>query len=347
MTVQVGDLTSFANSTYNRIAKERGLWQDIAHTSQNFHVMSRLLKEKSVTYKSGKAIEWYLTEIYNESPKAVGLMEPDTLNMARGSTRAEIPWMHMTGNLTVEEHLTQMNSESPERVYDEMLMNRHHLLGGWAEYLETVFCQDTPNDSKTPFSLLYWVVKYNNSGVFGFDGGNPTNFSSGAGGLTVAAHPNTKNAAYAYSAVTDDDLISGLEQMFDKTVFKSPARYDSLVDEKTRRELLTNYAALQAYRSFLKTMGDGSRRDAGDVDEVVFRKIPLVWMSELDADTTNPYYMVDWSSLQFAVLKNFFLKEGAFKEVSGYHNVRAMFMDLSLNLMCYDRRRNGVAYNPA
>lgn len=344
MTVQVGDLTAFANSTYNRIVKQRGTWQDIAHTAQDFHVMSRLLNEKSVTYKSGKAIEWYLAEAYNESPKAVGLLEPDTLNLSRNSTRAEIPWMHMTGNMSIEEHLVQMNSESAERVYDDIVKARYELLGGWAEALETMFFADTANDGKTPFGLPYYVVKYDNAGTFGFDGGNPTNFSGGAAGLPVASHPNWKNPVYQYTSVTEDDLISGLEQMFDKSVFKRPAAYPSIVDEKTRREILTNYAALQAYRSFCKTMGDGSRRDAGDVNEVMFRGIPMKWVPELDADTENPYYMIDWSSIQFAVLKNFFLKEGAFKEVSGYHNLRTMFMDLSLNLMCWDRRRNGVAH---
>lgn len=344
MAIQVDNLSAFLNSTYDRISKERGMWQDIAHTVQDFPVMKRLLNEKSITYKAGKAITWTLSEGYNESPRAVGLLTPDVLNMARFSTQGTVPWMHMTGNMTYEEHLVQMNSAGPEQIYDDLQKAKYELLGGWAEALETMFWTDTADDGVTPFGLPYYDVKYDNSGTFGFDGGDPTNFSGGAAGLLAASHPNWKNPVYQYTAVTEDDLISGLEQMFDKSIFKAPAAYNSNVDEKTRRELCTNYAGLQAYRSFLKTMGDGSRRDAGDVDSVLFRGIPVKWVPYLDSDTENPFYMIDWSSIQFAVLKGFFLKKGDFQKVEGYHNVRAMFQDLSLNLICWDRRRNGVAH---
>jgi hypothetical protein len=76
----------------------------------------------------------------------------------------------------------------------------------------------------------------------------------------------------------------------------------------------------------------------------VFRNHPIIWVPKLDADTTNPVYGVDHSTFYPICLRGNYLRESKPMTDATQHNVYQVFVDLSYNYICLDRRRNWVFY---
>src|SRR5690606_3042281 len=75
------------------------------------------------------------------------------------------------------------------------------------------------DDKLAPFGIPYWVVK---DSTAGFNGGNPSGFSSGAGGLDSSRHTRWANYTDSYTNVTKADLIKKMRTAYRKIRFKSP-----------------------------------------------------------------------------------------------------------------------------
>ena len=98
----------------------------------------------------------------------------------------------------------------------------------------------------------------------------------------------------------------------------------------------------------LASVEAGAGADIGSVDmQLVFRRHPIIWVPQLDDTSvytaaTNPVYAIDHSTFYPVVLKGDYLREGDAEKVPNQHNVFRVFVDLSYNYMCIDRRRNAL-----
>ena len=81
--------------------------------------------------------------------------------------------------------------------------------------------------------------------------------------------------------------------------------------------------------------------------QAVFKKIQFNWVPKLDDDTENPVYGIDITSFFPVVLAGDYLRESSPAKAAKQHNVFEVFVDLSYNFLCIDRRRNFVIHNPA
>jgi len=67
-----------------------------------------------------------------------------------------------------------------------------------------------------------------------------------------------------------------------------------------------------------------------------------VWVPKLDSDSQNPVYGVDHSTFYPVCLTGDYLRESEAKPAPSQHNVFQVFVDLTYNYLCIDRRRNWV-----
>ncbi len=95
------------------------------------------------------------------------------------------------------------------------------------------------------------------------------------------------------------------------------------------------------------TAGSGG----GGVQEIdgtlTFKKNPLIWVPQLDDTTvftaaTNPIYQIDHGVFYPVCLKGDYLRETGPVVAPNQHNMYRVFLDLTYNFICVNRRRCAV-----
>ncbi len=84
-------------------------------------------------------------------------------------------------------------------------------------------------------------------------------------------------------------------------------------------------------------------RDLASMDgKTLFKGRPIVSAPYLDNDSSNPIYIIDWSTMQFGIIKGWKERISAPQTVPGKHNVRAVFLDAGTNMICTNLRKQAV-----
>jgi hypothetical protein len=180
----------------------------------------------------------------------------------------------------------------------------------------------------------------------GFNGGDPAGFASGAGNLATATYSTWKNYTAQYTNVTKSDLISKMRTAYRKIKFESPV---DIPDYRRGRgdqyRIYLNETTIKAFEDLGEQQNENLGRDLASMDDTItFRRNPLVWTPELDSDTTYPIYMLNFAYFAPVFLKGDYLRESDPAKAEGQHNVFVVFVDLTWNILCTDRRRQAVFY---
>ena len=112
----------------------------------------------------------------------MGLVEVDNTNYADVITTGSIPWRHLETSWTIDRRMIAMNLD-PARIVEIFLTQREQAIISLAEYFEATSFWNKPStssDNKEMFGIFYWLSY---SATQGFNGGNPTGFTAGRGGL--------------------------------------------------------------------------------------------------------------------------------------------------------------------
>lgn len=316
-------------------------WTDIYTALQDHVAMGSLLKKARVTFQSGYGINWQVMVNNSGSAKMTGLYEEDTVNVGDVLKNANIPWRHLTTNYAFDEREITMNA-SPAKIVDLLKVRRVDAMIALAELLEDQFWDDPADNDSDMFGIPYWIVK-DTSGN-GFNGGNPTNFSGGAGGLDTATYSNWKNWAGGYTNVSKTDFVRKLRKACTFTKFKSPTPQPQYSGGgQGRYGYYTNYNVLGLLEELLEAQNDNLGNDIASKDgQVLFRGNPVTWVPKLEADTSDPFYGVNWDTFKIAFLKGEYLKESRPMKAPNQHRVQQVHVDATLNGLCRDRRRNFV-----
>jgi hypothetical protein len=196
--------------------------------------------------------------------------------------------------------------------------------------------------------IPFWVQK---SATEGFNGGDPSGFSAGAGDLSTSTYPNWKNYTFSYAAVSRLDLLAKWRKASEFTKFMPPNKYPEQAAGLGQYRYYTTYRLLAPLEALLEgrneNLGVDLAKYAGDV---VFKGVPVKWVPQLENssaagyDSTDPIYGINWKVLRP------YTKTGRWKVRSKpmtlpqQHTVRAVFTDYWLQQLCIDRRRLFVGY---
>lgn len=336
--MQAEDIADIAFAGLKELGRMK--WTDIYTDLQEHVAMGSILKKERVVFGSGSAIQWQVMTNNTGAARRTGLYEPDSVNVGDVLQNASIPWRHVTTNYAFDERELTMNA-SPAKIVDLLKVRRADAMISLAELMEDLFWDDPEDDNLSPFGIPYWIVK-DTSTAGGFNGGNPTNFSGGAGGLDSSTYTNWKNWAGAYSEVNKTDFVRRARKAATFTKFKSPVPQPQYFTGD-RYGYYTNYNVIQGLEELLEQQNDNLGNDVASKDgQVLFRRNPVIWTPKLEADTSDPFYGINWGTLRVAFLRGEYLKQMRPMRAPLQHRTMQAFIDLTWNVLCRDRRRNFV-----
>ena len=253
---------------------ERMKWTMIATDLQEYVMLPMLLKKEKVQIESGHSITWDVQHTTGGAARWVGLGEEDTVNIVDTLVQATIQWRHVTTNYAFVRQEVKMNN-SPARIVNLIKTRRTAALIDLAETLESKLWSKPTDSTNTtdPFGVTYWVVK---NATTGFNGGNPSGFSSGAGGLSTSTYPNWANYTANYTNSTKDDLVTKWRAAATKTKFKSPVDFPELKRGGDRYGYYMNYDTIAA----IETIGEQQNENLG-------RDIASIWWAPVVESTES------------------------------------------------------------
>ncbi len=343
-TFQANDLADLIATTLNELGELK--FTDLMSDYQNTIALKRLIKKEKTTFDAGPNIQFNVITDHNNSARFVGLGEVDIVDIPNVMTTGVIPWRHITWNWAIERREIAMN-RSPRKIVDLTKTRRIAAFGSAIIRFERAFWRvPASTDTKTMYGVPYYVVKSNTAATSanndGFNGSLPSGYTTVAN-LNPTTYARWQNYATQYTAVSKDDFIRKARRMAVYTDFMP------LVDEIPTYNIgddygyYTNYALLGALEEILDQQNDELGTDIASQDgKVLFRRAPVVFVKELDLDTTNPFYGLNWGELRTAGLRGEWMHETSIPIQPGQHTVAATHTDCTLNLLCRNRRRLGV-----
>lgn len=318
-------------------------FQQIAQSFPDYEVFPRLLKKDKVSIQSGRGIQRNLMTRVPDAARFVAYDEVDRPTQEDLLEQMQVDWCHADTHYTWKRQDRLMNSGDAKLV-DLIEMKRAGALLSLVELLDNKFFADYDSTDLTiPWGLKYWIVKY--TGTPGFNGGLPSGASDLAG-INLTLNPTFKNWAGTYVTISKADLVRKMRQMYRRTRFKSPVTVSdygasSMLD---RYRIYCNDNTIGTIEEIGESQNENLGRDIYAIDggSMSFKGNPFRPMDQLDADTSDPIYFFNTDTFMPCILKGTYLYEKDAYMDPFKHNWYIVYIDLSLNYVCFDRRRNGV-----
>ena len=320
----------------------KGNWTDIATDLQEYVAMPKLLKKEKVQFQSGTEIQFNLQYTTNGQARRTGLYAVDTPNQGNSMTTGKVPWRHLTADYSIDKRELAMN-RTPARILELMKTRRNECMIDQAKIMEEDMW-DKPADSTDTdkaFGFDYWMVR---SATEGFNGGDPSGFTSGAADLPVATYTRWKNYTAQYAAVSKTDLVRKWRRAATFTMFKPPVDVPDY-NRGNRYGYYSNYDVVGTLEELLEDQNDNLGNDLASKDgAVMFRRTNVTWVPYLESDTGDPIYGVNWGVIHPIFLTGEYMREDPPTKAPNQHNVVTVYMDNTYNYICRDRRRLFVIY---
>ena len=336
------EILDLATGTLNELGRLR--FNSIAERLQDYEVMSRLMKRDKVMFEGGKGIQRTIMVDHSNAAKQVGMFNSDTVNVVDSLQIMDVPWRHTTTNWSWDRREPLMNT-STEQIVDIMKVRRAQSMIALAEHLENQFWSkpSSSSDKLDIFGIDYWLVTNSSTG---FNGGNPSGFTAGAGNIDSSTYTRWANYTGQYTQVSKDGLIRMMRTAMRKIRFKSPINIrDYRRGTGDRYRIYCNETTIQKFEDVGESQNENLGRDLAPFDGMMaFRRAPIVWAPEKDTDSTNPVYMVNMDWFYPVCLRGDYMRESSPAFASNQHNVLRVHVDMTWNLLCTDRRRQAVFY---
>lgn len=337
MALTTDNIADLAKTTLRELGKDR--WSDLSGDLQNYQVMPRLLKKNKHEVKSGYELQWQLMVDDNGAANRPGLFPVDNYNYADVIIQGTIPWRHANTFWAIDSRLIQMNTGASQ-VVNMVKVQRTAAWISLAKQLETDFWGKPTDSTDTtkPYGVDMWVTK---SATTGFQGGNPSGFTSGVGGISSVTYSRWRNWTYQYTAISTTDLIRGWREAATKTHFEAPIDVPEYVkSSNSDYAYYTNWDVAGRLEELIEDQNENLGNDLDSKHGVVmFRRNPVVYTSELDSDSQDPIYGINWKSLMPVCLSGWYLKESPPEKAPTSHVTIKSDIDLTYQYMAYDRRK--------
>lgn len=340
----VANIPDFIASTLPELGRLK--FTDLMSDYNETIVMKRLIKKGKTDFKAGQSIDFGVITDTNHSARWVGIGETDIVDIPTLMTRGTVPWRFITWNWAVDHRVVNLNRE-PARIMDIVQEQRIGSLGSAiVKFEQAGWRVPDITDVKTLFGIPYWIVKSNTSATTannnGFNGTVPSGYTL-VGGLNPTTLPRWRNYATQYTAVTKDDFVRKVRRMR-KYIYFTP-----LVDEipvyNTGDDMgqYTNYSVVSALEEILESQNENLGSDvASQEGKTMLARVGVTWAQELDLDTTNPFYCINWGEFRAVGNTGMWMYETNIPIKPDQHNVSVHHVDCTVNTICRNRRRLGV-----
>lgn len=346
---------------------DRMNWEQIAQNLTDYEMMSHWLKDDKIMFEDGLYVKKNLLSQTSGAASHTGMTDTDDVDIPDLMDDIQVPWRHAQTKWGYHYQTDILMNRGKSRINDTVKPRRVAAMIDLAEELEQKAWQ-VPNttDKLNPYGLPYWIV-YTATGAPGFTGSYPTGPDAVAhttiAGLSLTDSPKFKNWCATYTNVSKDDLLPKMRTAIRKCNFKSPVTKDDMNTKRANdRRYYTNETRVALFETVGEAQNENLGRDLapftagvggshGGVSEsdgaLTFKKHPIVYVPQLDDTTvftacTNPVYQIDHSVFAPFCLKGDYLRETGPEKVPNQHNMYRVFLELTYNLICWNRRKNAV-----
>jgi hypothetical protein len=337
-TLQAADIADLISVTQKELGKMR--FTEIASDLQDHVAMNEILRKERVGFGSGTSIDFNVMMKSSGAAKNLGLFEVDNVNVADVMATGNVPWRHCTTNYAIERREIAMN-RTPARIVELVKIRRTDALISLAELMETNFWGIPASGNTTdPFGVDYWILR-DASGGSGFTAENNSNFPSGRAGIdsTASGQDNWSNWADKYTTVSKSDLVRKWRKGATFTKFKNPVPVPTY-NTGDRYGYYTNYNVVGPLEEALEAQNQNLGNDIASKDgNLMFRGVPVRWVPQLENDSADPVYGINWGVFRGVFLTGKFMNETGPGKASNQHTVFQTHVDCTLNYICRDLRR--------
>lgn len=337
MALQADNIADLVVATLKDLGEMK--FTEIATDLQEFVAMRNLLRKNRIVLDSGYGIQWQVMIDHSNAANFVGLYATDNVNVGDVMKQATMPWRHVTTNYAIDRRELAMN-RSARRIVDLLKIRRiDAMIALAAKFEDRFWAVPAVDDETNPHGVPHWIVKSNSTG---FNGTVPSGYTTVAG-LNPTTYPRWTNYTAQYTNVTKDDFVRKARAMATKTKFMAPVEGIPTYNTGDTKGYYTNYACLGLLEELLEAQNDRLGTDLASMDgRTLFRKVDVVYVPKLDADTTNPFYQIPWGDFKTYVLRGEWLNETKIDVMPNQHTVAAVHVDCSLNWIMKNRRTSGV-----
>ncbi len=314
---------------------------NIAQALRDYPTVRDMLKKKRRLFRGGRGIEVNLFDKLGTGADHVGLLDAENPQYQDHLTQMTTAWVHARDSYMMEYRSDVLMNTGGEKLVDIMKMREAAtMMRLVAELEDKIWESPAVGDLTNPRGFPYWIVQNSSSG---FNGGHEGSHTS-TGGVDVAVHPNYKNYSGTFTDITKLDAVQKIRRMLKKIKWRSPVSL-SEYRSQTDMQLLMNEETQTEFENLAQQQNQNLGSDLAMYDgSTVIKKMPLRDVPQLDAETNKPIYAIDFGSTKFAILRGDFFRRTTKDGGMTQPNSTATFIWLSYNLVCYDRRRNGVLY---
>lgn len=321
----------------------RGKFEQIAQELQYYEAASRLLSDERMTFDGGTGMQWTVMHDTGDNARMTSLFETDAVNVQDHLTQAEAPWRYLESSYAWEKRVMFANN-SPEKIVDLLKVHRASAMIAQAELFENQFWSTPASsaDKKSIWGIFYWLQA---NATEGFNGGNPSGFSDGAGGIDSTQFERWRNWTAQYTSVSKADLIKKMRRAWRKIGFKNVVSTPGFARSGDRFRIYVNETTLSDLEDLGEAQNENIGRDLAAYDDaMVFRGTPIVWVPKLDenATHTDPVVMVNWAHYSVCVRSGEYNRETGPMMSQTQHNVMKVFMDTTVNTRCTNRRQHAL-----
>ncbi len=334
------DILDLVKGTLRHLGRPK--FEQIAQTLQRYEVFPKWFKKDKATFDHGIGIQRSLMTRLSTAARHVGFTAVLQHNIEDLIEQMYVPWRHAETHWSYIFQETLMNRGEalifnilkPRRVGAMLALVDILEAGAWS-------APASSSDKTEPFGIPYWVVK---NATAGFNGGAPSGHTTVAG-IDLTANPTFKNYTFQYTNPTKADLVTKLRKMHRKLDWKAPVSSPDLSKGMDQRNYV-NETLIASIEDIGEAQNENLGRDIASMDggRMTFRRDPIIPIVYLDADTTNPWYMIDHATFMPVFLSGDYLREDGPDKNPNQRNVYTTLVNLTYNYVCHNRRRNGVGY---
>lgn len=346
-TVHATDLGDLVATTLRDFGEPN--YEEMATDLQDHVAMSQFLKPSAMEkFGAGIGLQYNLIFDHNRSAANVGMYQSYTVDQRDVNVQAQTNWAFSNFHWAWDANELAMN-RSPKAIVKLLGQRRVTAFISNAELMEANFwAAPSASDTDTPLGLPYWVPK-NSSATAGLNGTVLSGYSTVAN-VSPTTYPRWRNWTFIYANVTEDDFLALAREAATKTNFKPAVTTPDIPTHSSARKCgyYTNYNVVKKLELICRAQNENLGNDVSAKDgEVMFRRMPVTWVPYLDADTTNPFYGIDWGTLKLGYLAGRWQVETVFDKLPNQPTVGVVHNDSTYQFFCYNRRRNFVGATAA
>lgn len=332
-------------------------WNDISETLQYKTFADRFFRGKKLNTRSGDVLQWSVQVAGQDNHVWRGLFQETNLGIPGALQKnASTNWSICQDGYAFDELEPVFMSDDIRVIVDHIRVREHAMYENWYKKLEVAFwtAPAAPGDANTPNPLCgipFWVQAH---ATEGFNGGDPSGWSAGAGNLLSATYPGWKNYTGTYSSVNNrDDFIARLRKADRRTKFIPAHSYASSTPEERQFVRYSTEYVVEGLAKYLDGRADNIRDPSGTqgLGDGVFNSAPVQWVPCLDTDSTldsyvtnDPIFSIDWNTMQLVFQAGRELTRMPPIRRPGYNTVWDVFVLSMLQLFTTDRRRHSRLY---